>query len=215
MNPLFAAVLASVIVTNARAPQPYPLDIAPTPAPVMEIPLKPGQFHWLDSAATPGEVIIVVSLSEQRAYVHRSNKLVAVSTISSGRPGLETPTGVYQILQKKKVHYSNLYDNAPMPYMQRLTWHGVAMHAGQISGQPSSHGCVRLPKEFARQLYDVTEHGGLVVVSDDASISSLLRTGLPDYLAVMFGARTPATTMLSAFSDTQAPTYGSAFANPR
>lgn len=225
MNPLFAAMLASAIVSGAPAPQSYPSDVAPAPqaypsdiepayTAAPEIPLKPGEFHWLDNAAAPGEVIIVISLSEQLAYVHRGNELVAVSTISSGRPGLETPTGIYPILQKKKVHFSNLYDNAPMPYMQRLTWHGVAMHAGHISGKPSSHGCVRLPKEFARQLYAVTEHGGLVVVSDDSSISSLLRTGLPDYLAVMFGARTPATTLLSAFSDAQAPSYGNADSNP-
>jgi hypothetical protein len=211
MNPLFAAVIASVILSGAQAPQPYPSDIASSPA--FEIPLEPGEFHWLASASTPGELIVVVSLNDQRAYVHRGDKLIAVSTISSGRPGLETPTGVFPILEKKKVHYSNRYDDAPMPFMQRLTWHGVAMHAGQISGQPSSHGCIRLPKEFAKQLYGLTQHGGLVIVSDDTSIVSLLSIGVPDYLAVMIGARTPSTTMLTDYSNAPAPHYG--YANDR
>jgi len=208
MNPLFAAVIASVVLSGVQAPQPYPFDYASSPA--YEIPLEPGEFHWLASESTPGELIVVVSLNDQRAYVHRGDKLIAVSTISSGRPGLETPTGVFPILEKKKVHFSNRYDNAPMPFMQRLTWHGVAMHAGHISGQPSSHGCIRLPKEFAKRLYDVTEHGGLVVVSDDNSIVSLMRVGLPDYLAAMVSARLPSTTMLTTFSNAPAPRYGDA-----
>jgi hypothetical protein len=90
---------------------------------------------------------------------------------------------VFQILQKKKMHHSNLYDDAPMPFMQRLTWDGVALHAGRIPGRPASHGCVRLPLEFAQKLFDVTYHGGTVVVTDAASPATLDLAGLPADMA--------------------------------
>src|SRR3546814_12301464 len=84
----------------------------------------------------------------------RSNGvLIGISTISSGTAGHETPTGIFTILQKKVDHKSNLYDDAPMPYMQRLTWSGIAMHAGNLPGYPASHGCIRLPLDFAERLY--------------------------------------------------------------
>jgi lipoprotein-anchoring transpeptidase ErfK/SrfK len=135
--------------------------------------LRPGQYRWNPEAApAEGPVSVVVSLPLQRAFVFRGGVLIGVSTISSGQPGYDTPTGVFTILQKKVEHYSNLYDNAPMPYMQRLTWDGVALHAGQIPGHPASHGCVRLPRAFARLLYGVTELGAEVIVTDEAPISA-------------------------------------------
>ena len=76
---------------------------------------------------------------------------------------------MFPILQKREEHYSNLYDGAPMPYMQRLTWDGIALHAGRIPGYPASHGCIRLPKDFAKRLFAATERGVTVVVADDAS----------------------------------------------
>ena len=149
--------------------------------------LKPGEYQWLDSKPAPGMLIVVISLDAQRAYVYRNGQRIATSTISSGRPGRETPTGVYPILAKEKMHHSNLYDDAAMPFMQRLTWDGVALHAGRIPGHPASHGCVRLPKDFARDLYALTERGQTVVISEDDSVESLQRVGLPDYLAVQVG----------------------------
>ena len=92
------------------------------------------------------------------------------SSISSGKPGHDTPTGVFPILQKKKMHHSNLYDDAPMPFMQRLTWGGIALHSGRNPGYPASHGCIRLPDEFAERLYDVTERGDTTVVVADQSM---------------------------------------------
>ena len=83
--------------------------------------------------------------------------------------GHRTPTGVFKILQKDKNHHSSTYNNAPMPYMNRLTWSGVALHAGQLPGCPASHGCVRLPKEFAELLFDMTKLGITVVIADDKS----------------------------------------------
>jgi hypothetical protein len=131
--------------------------------------LAPGKFIWHPQAAQSGDVEIVVSLPLQVAYVYRGGTLIGVSTISSGKPGNETPTGSFEILQKRKEHYSNLYDNAPMPFMQRLTWDGIALHAGKIPGTPASHGCVRLPTAFARHLFDATKLGARVHIIDEAA----------------------------------------------
>ncbi|HWT13835.1 MAG TPA: L,D-transpeptidase family protein [Allosphingosinicella sp.] len=124
--------------------------------------LDPGEFVWQPSLSEEGAVEIVVSLPLQRAYVYRGGTLIGVSTVSTGRRGHETPVGTFNILQKRREHYSNLYNNAPMPFMQRLTWDGIALHAGQIPGRPASHGCVRLPLDFARQLFTVTQVGAAV-----------------------------------------------------
>jgi hypothetical protein len=145
--------------------------------------LAPGEFDWHPERAPSGPVLIVVSLDDQLAHVYRDGTRIATTTISSGRPGLETPTGVFTILEKQRMHHSNLYDDAEMPFMQRLTWSGVALHAGRIPGRPASHGCVRLPAEFARKLYDVTYRGGTVVVMDDASLATLDLAGLPAEMA--------------------------------
>jgi hypothetical protein len=95
---------------------------------------------------------------------------IAASTISTGRPGYSTPTGVFTILQKHVEHYSSTYDNAPMPYMQRLTWRGVALHAGRLPGYPASHGCIRMPLGFAKLLYGVTHLGMTVVITASPTI---------------------------------------------
>ncbi|MEL1264805.1 L,D-transpeptidase [Pseudoxanthomonas putridarboris] len=128
--------------------------------------LEPGQFLWYPQVAPEGPVVLVVSLDEQRAYVYRNGIAIGVSTISSGKPGKDTPTGVFTILQKNKDHRSNLYNNAPMPYMQRLTWDGIALHGGNLPGYPASHGCVRLPQEFAEKLFAITQRGDSVVVAN-------------------------------------------------
>jgi lipoprotein-anchoring transpeptidase ErfK/SrfK len=107
---------------------------------------------------------MVVVLDIQRMYVFDGDDLVGFTTISSGKKGKETPTGVFKILQKKEYHESNIYANAPMPFMQRLTWDGIALHAGNLPGYPASHGCIRLPKPFAKSLYGATQMDGEVVV---------------------------------------------------
>lgn len=114
-----------------------------------------------------GRVMILVSLKKQRVFVHDKTGLVAEAPISSGRRGLETPKGIFTILQKNKRHYSNLYANAPMPNMQRITWSGVAMHGGPLPGYPASHGCIRLPYSFAKTLFGMTSMHGRVIVGDD------------------------------------------------
>jgi hypothetical protein len=96
----------------------------------------------------------------------RNGVPIGATTVSSGKTGHDTPTGVFTILQKQVEHYSSKYDNAPMPYMQRLTWGGVALHAGKLPGYPASHGCIRLPAGFAKLLYGATKLGMTVVISD-------------------------------------------------
>lgn len=152
--------------------------------------LQPGEFLWHPEVAPAGPVVLVVSLDEQRAYVYRNGIAIGVSTISSGKAGKETPPGVFTILQKKREHYSNLYDNAPMPYMQRLTWDGIALHGGRLPGYPASQGCVRLPQEFAAKLFTVTRTGDTVVVAEGkSSAASLVH---PAVLAPIAGTGEPA-----------------------
>ena len=126
--------------------------------------LTPGQYVWEAGGSSGGSVLVVIDLSAQRAMLYRDGMLIAVSTVSTGRTGRRTPTGLFTILEKKVVHRSRTYDDAPMPYMQRLTWKGVAMHAGHVSGHPASHGCIRLPWGFAQRLYAVTTVGTPVTV---------------------------------------------------
>ena len=130
--------------------------------------LRPGGYLWAPQIAPLGPVTIVISLTTQRAYVYRNGVPIGVSTVSTGAPGRETPTGVFVILQKAVFHRSNRYSNAPMPYMQRLTWTGIAMHAGNLPGYPASHGCIRLPREFARLLFGITSRGLTVVITNEA-----------------------------------------------
>ncbi len=141
--------------------------------------LKPGQFVWYPERATSGPVVIIVSLPDQRAYVYRDGIRIGVSTCATGRPGHATPTGVFTILQKQTMHRSNLYNDAPMPFTERLTWSGVCLHAGNLPGYPDSHGCVHLPLAFARLLYEVTEPGTPVIIADGSTApADVLRPGL-------------------------------------
>jgi hypothetical protein len=135
-------------------------EVAPVDA------LRPGQFAWAPELAPHGPVLVVVSLPAQRAWVYRNGVRIGTSTVSTGRRGHETPVGVYTILQKAREHYSNLYDSAPMPFMQRLTWDGIALHAGHLPGYPASHGCIRLPPGFAELLFAATARETTVVVTD-------------------------------------------------
>ncbi len=125
--------------------------------------LKNGQFLWKDK--DKGAVTrVFISLPDQMAYAYRDDELVGVSTISSGTSSNPTPTGIFPILEKKRMHRSIKYENAPMPFMQRLDNYGIALHAGHLPGRPASHGCVRLPAEFAAKLFAATEVGTEVLI---------------------------------------------------
>jgi hypothetical protein len=136
---------------------------------ISAIDLPAGRSLWHPELSPEGPIVVVVTLKEQRAYVYRNGIGIGVSTISSGREGYQTPAGVYTILQKERDHYSNRYDNAPMPFMERLTWDGIALHGGHVPGYPASHGCIRLPQGFAEQLFAVTRRGQVVVIVDAGS----------------------------------------------
>ena len=126
--------------------------------------LKPGQYLWRDVPAEAGAERIVISLTDQLVYLYRGNTLMAVATISSGKVGRDTPTGIFSVIEKKPMYRSRKYDNAPMPFMQRIDQYGIALHAGYNPGEPASHGCVRLPSAFARKLYTVTGIGTPVLI---------------------------------------------------
>lgn len=174
--PCTALCLALGLAVGAMTAAPVRADSVPFWGAKESVPagtpigqLKQGQFLWMGEAVTTGPIVMVVSVTEQRAYVYRNGVLIAATTVSTGRPGHVTPTGVFTVLQKQKEHRSSIYDGAPMPYMQRLTWGGVALHAGGLPGYPESHGCVHLPSEFAKELFDISPPGMTVVIADAAS----------------------------------------------
>ena len=127
--------------------------------------LKPGEWVWAEKIAPAGPILVYVDLERQRATVYRNGVRIGVTTVSSGKDGYETPMGVFTILEKDEDHRSRTYDNAPMPYSLRLSWKGVALHAGNLPGFPASHGCVRLPMEFAKKLFAAMPMGGTVVIA--------------------------------------------------
>ena len=127
--------------------------------------LAPGTYEWHPQNSPSGPVLMAVSLDDQMAYVYRNGVQIGRSTVSTGMKGHETPTGVFTILQRNVKHESSIYKGAQMPYMQRLTWQGIAMHAGHLPGYPASHGCIRLPYEFSQKLYGVMHNGATVAIT--------------------------------------------------
>ncbi|NTF31594.1 L,D-transpeptidase family protein [Rhizobium skierniewicense] len=117
---------------------------------------------------------IIVSKEEQTLSLYEDGALIATSKVSSGKPGHGTPSGIFSILDKRKYHESNIYSAAPMPFMQRLTWSGIALHEGHVPNYPASHGCIRLPSKFAKQLFGMTARGVHVIVSDKAVVPRLI-----------------------------------------
>jgi hypothetical protein len=155
--------LALIFATTASAQTPPTLD-----GQIEQ--LKPGEYLWAPEIAPAGPVTVIVSLATQKAYAYRNGVPIGVSTVSTGSDGHATPTGVFTVLQKDADHVSNLYKDAKMPFMQRLTWGGIAMHAGNLPGYPASHGCIRLPPAFAKLLFGITRLGITVVITQDARV---------------------------------------------
>lgn len=131
--------------------------------------LKPGEYWWAPAVSPTGPVVILVSIPEQVVHVYRNGVLVGRSSVSTGAKGHTTPSGVFTILEKRQRHYSKKYQNAPMPNMQRLTWDGIAMHSGNLPGYPASHGCVRMPFDFSKLLFGITDKGCTVVIGNDVA----------------------------------------------
>ncbi len=113
----------------------------------------------IESRAAGEPIMAIVSLQNQRITVYDANGWILRAPVSSGQRGRETPAGIFSVIEKDADHYSNLYDDASMPHMQRLTWSGIALHGGNLPGYPASHGCVRMPFDFAERLFDMTQDG--------------------------------------------------------
>lgn len=178
------ALLAACSTAPEPAPPPAPVVEAPPPKPSPyrwtngfsdkareaaletfgETELKPGDFLWTSDIPAKGETRIVVDLLTQTAFVYRGEKVVGITTISSGKKGKETPLGFWSVLRKHKTYRSRKYDNAPMPFAQMIDDHGIALHGGKLPGYPASRGCVRLPMKFAERLYGLTQMGSKVVI---------------------------------------------------
>ncbi|MGP4803865.1 L,D-transpeptidase family protein [Agrobacterium cavarae] len=117
---------------------------------------------------------VVVSKNDQSLSLYEDGEVVATSRVSTGKSGHETPSGIFSILDKRKYHESNIYSAAPMPFMQRLTWSGIALHEGNVPNYPASHGCIRLPAKFAKSLYGMTSRGVHVIISSaDVSLQRI------------------------------------------
>ena len=157
------------------------------------------------AAATPAQpsapLLLMVNLRKQNITVYSGTSEVARSPISSGQSGYETPSGIFSVIQKNKEHYSNLYNDAPMPNMQRITWSGVALHAGNLPGYPASHGCVRLPSDFSSRLFGMTQMGTRVIVTHgDTAPSEFTHQQLFAPLPDATTAQLPATPLLQTAS---------------
>src|SRR5579862_1579922 len=145
-------------------------EVNPTPRPKPrssaknEHPAKPEPAK--DFGPMPkGPLQIVVSIASQHVTLYSGGVHVAQGPVSTGIPGKPTPMGVFSIIEKDRYHHSNLYSNAPMPYMERITWSGVALHEGPLPGYPASHGCIRMTHDFAARLWVVAKLGVRVVVA--------------------------------------------------
>src|SRR5580700_9136313 len=113
-----------------------------------------------------GPLQIYVSIDQQKLHLYSDGAHVADTSVATGVPNLPTPLGVFSVIQKQRYHESNIYSNAPMPFMQRITWSGVALHEGENIGHRASHGCIRMPHDFAARLYQFTKLGARVIVAD-------------------------------------------------
>ena len=143
------------------------LAIPAAPGAAADAPLAPGAYRWMDEGDGAGPLYMIISIERQMVHVYRGDRLIGAASVSTGMKGHRTPTGQFPILQKRQWHRSNIYSNAPMPFMQRLTWDGIALHAGHNPGYPASHGCIRLPYAFAQRLFTLTRIGTLAEVTSD------------------------------------------------
>ena len=157
----------------APGPQPVPYQWSQGDAPkahkdmvaeFKKVGLAPGQYVLAQSIPAEGETKVVIDRLTQMAYVYRGEKLVGATTVSTATRGRITPLGYWSVLEKRKFYRSKKYNNAPMPFMQRIDTYGIAFHGGNNPGYPASHGCIRMPLKFAEKLYGLTKVGSKVVI---------------------------------------------------
>lgn len=156
---------------RAAAESPYQWTLGDAPqghrdmvAEFGRIGLKPGEYLWASSIPADGETRVIIDRLTQMAYVYKGDKLIGVSTVSTAKQGHITPLGEWKILEKRPFYRSKKYDNAPMPWMERIDEYGIALHGGGTPGYPESHGCIHLPMKFAQKLYGLTKIGTDVVI---------------------------------------------------
>jgi lipoprotein-anchoring transpeptidase ErfK/SrfK len=182
-----AAAAAAMLASCSSAPKPTIAEAAPPPKAPNPSPyqwtlgnapqahkdmlaefgkpgLKPGEYLWAEAVPAEGETKVVVDRLTQMVYVYRAGKLVGAASASTAKQGHITPLGEWSILEKRPFHRSRKYDNAPMPWMERIDEYGIALHGGANPGYPASHGCIRLPMKFAQKLYGLTKIGTKVVI---------------------------------------------------
>jgi hypothetical protein len=147
-----ALVLPAAARAKARQ-EPAPKQLAQAQEPFGNVPKGPVQ--------------IVISINQQKLHLYSDGSEVATTLVATGVPQLPTPTGVFSVIGKERFHRSNIYSGAPMPFMQRITWSGVALHEGENIGHPASHGCIRMPHDFAVKLYGFTKMGARVIIARD------------------------------------------------
>jgi lipoprotein-anchoring transpeptidase ErfK/SrfK len=155
-------------VMRAAPVQPYVRRVRTRPGPSLDTlrsAIKTAAKRDTGQKPVLGPLMIVVSVNRQRLTVYDGDRPIVSSPVSTGKKGHETPLGVFSVIQKEILHHSNLYDDAPMPYMQRITWSGVALHSGPLPGHAASHGCIRLPRDFAVRLWGMTKIGVRVIVA--------------------------------------------------
>jgi hypothetical protein len=170
MKPLLLLAFAALLVSTAHAMEKPAAHTSGTPTGKPTGVLKPGEYWWRPEISPNGPVVALVSIPLQTMHVYRNGILIGRTTVSTGSPGHGTPSGVFTILDKKQTYRSKKYQNAPMPNMQRLTWSGICMHSGNLPGYPASHGCIRMPYDFSKLLFSITERGCTVVIGDDKKV---------------------------------------------
>ena len=129
-----------------------------------KVGLAPGQYVWAADVPAEGESRLVIDRLTQMLYAYRGDRLVGAASVSTASKGRVTPLGFWSVLEKRRFYRSKKYNNAPMPFMQRLDEYGIAIHGGANPGYPASHGCVRMPMKFAEKLYALTKLGSKVVI---------------------------------------------------
>jgi hypothetical protein len=179
------ALLAASLIIATPAQARWLFDLTPIAVPETRTAAKqrginakrkliPGVKATAPEKVPPGPLHIVISIKQQRLTLYANGQSFAHSPVSTGVPGHPTPQGVFSVIQKNLHHRSNIYSDAPMPYMQRITWSGVAMHEGRLPGYPASHGCIRLPREFAQRLWGITRVGARVIITQDEVVPSAI-----------------------------------------
>jgi len=184
---LILAGVAALLAACSTAPSPKLAEAPPIAKPATDLPyqwtlgnapqahkdmvaefgragLKPGEYLWASVIPAEGDTRVVIDRLTQMAYVYKGDKLVGVTTVSTAKQGHITPLGEWTVLEKRPFYRSKKYDNAPMPWMQRIDEYGIALHGGGTPGYPESHGCIHLPMKFAQKLYGLTKLGSKVII---------------------------------------------------